>query len=154
MKKYIVELTAEERKQLKQLVNCGKTQAYRIKHAQILLKADQGKKGENWTDEKIVEAFGCHVTTVENIRRRFVEQGLEAALGRAKRGPQPHRCRLDGDAEATLIALACSEAPEGHGRWTLRLLASHLVELGVVDSVSHMTIQRVMKKKCPEALVK
>ena len=79
MKKYIVELTAEERKQLKQLVNCGKAQAYRIKHAQILLKAEQGKKGEDWTDQKIVEAFGCHVTTVENIRRRFVEQGLEAA---------------------------------------------------------------------------
>jgi hypothetical protein len=146
MKKYIVELTLDERKQLKKLVRCGKAEAYKIRHAQILLKTDQAQDRAAWKDKTIAEAYECHVTSVENIRRRFVEQGLEAALGRAKRGPQPHRRKLDGDAEATLIALACSEAPEGRSRWTVRLLADRLVELGVVDELSHMTVQRTMKK--------
>ena len=144
MKKYIVELTSEEDKQLKTLVQRGKVEGYKIKHAQILLKANQDKHGEAWSDSQIARAFGCHVTTVENVRRRFVVSGYEAALGRAKRGP--NKRKLDGDAEATLIALACSEAPEGRSRWTVRLLADKLVELGVVDQLSHMTVQRVMKK--------
>jgi transposase len=144
MKKYIVELTIEERKQLETLVKRGKVEGYKIKHAQILLKADQGKHGEAWSDSEIARAFSCHVTTVENVRRRFVELGYEAALGRAKRGP--NKRKLDGDAEATLIALACSDAPEGRTRWTVRLLADKLVELGVVDQLSRMTARRVMKK--------
>lgn len=144
MKKYIIELTNEERKQLETLINRGKVEGYKIKHAQILLKADQGEHGESWSDGQIVKAFGCHVTTVENVRRRFVELGSEAALGRAKLGPRKHK--LDGDAEATLIALACSEAPQGRSRWTLRLLADRLVELGVAGHVSHMTVSRAMKK--------
>jgi transposase len=144
MKKYIVELTIEERKQLEELINRGKVEGYKIQHAQVLLKADQGKHGLAWKDEAIAEAFGCHVTTVENIRRRFVELGLDAALGRAKRGP--NKRKLDGDAEAHLIAIACSDSPEGRSKWTLRLLADRLVELGVVQSVSRMTICRTLKK--------
>ncbi len=144
MKKYVVELTIEERKQLEKLINRGKVQGYKIQHAQVLLKTDQGKHGLTWKDEDIANAFGCHVTTVENIRRRFIEFGLETALARAKRGP--NKRRLDGDAEAHLIAAACSEAPAGRSRWTLRLLADRLVELGIVESVSHMTISRTLKK--------
>ena len=146
MKKYTVELSPDERTHLNQLVTHGKAEGYKIKHAQILLKADQAKGSPGWKDKRICEAYDCHITTVENVRRRFVEQDFESALGRAKRGPQPHRRKLDGDAEATLVALACSEAPEGQSRWTLRLLASRLVELGVVDEISHMTVKRVMKK--------
>ena len=144
MKKYVVELTIEERKQLEELINRGKVEGYKIQHAQVLLKADQGKHGLAWKDGDITNAFGCHVTTVENIRRRFIEFGLEAALARAKRGP--NKRKLDGDAEAHLIAAACSEAPAGQSRWTLRLLADRLVELGIVESVSHMTISRTLKK--------
>ena len=144
MKKYIVELTNEERKQLEELVSCGKVGGYKIRHAQVLLKADQGKHGRAWQDEDIAEAFDCHVTTVENVRRRFVEFGLKAALGRAKRGP--NKRPLDGDAEAHLIATVCGEAPQGRSKWTLRLLADRLVELGVVEDVSHMTISRTLKK--------
>lgn len=144
MKKYIVELTIEERKQLESLIRKGKVAGYKIQHAQILLKADQGEHGPAWKDKDIAEAFRSHKTTVENIRRRFVEFGLEAALGRAKRGP--NKRKLDGDAEAHLIAIACSESPEGRSKWTLRLLADRLVELGVVQSVSRMTICRTLKK--------
>jgi transposase len=144
MKKYVVELTVEERKQLEKLINRGKVEGYKIQHAQVLLKTDQGQQGPAWKDEDIANAFGCHVTTVENIRRRFIEFGLKAALGRAKRGP--NKRKLDGDAEAHLIAAVCSEAPAGRNRWTLRLLADRLVELGVVESVSHMTISRTLKK--------
>ena len=144
MKKYVVELTIEERKQLEELINRGKVEGYKIQHAQVLLKADEGEHGLTWKDEDIANAFCCHVTTVENIRRRFIEFGLEAALARAKRGP--NKRKLDGDAEAHLIAAACSEAPAGQSRWTLRLLADRLVELGIVESVSHMTISRTLKK--------
>ncbi len=144
MKKYVVELTIEERRRLEEVVNRGKVEGYKIQHAQVLLKADQGKRGLAWKDEDIANAFGCHVTTVENIRRRFIEFGLQAALARAKRGP--NKRKLDGEAEAHLIAVACSEAPAGRSRWTLRLLADRLVELGIVESVSHMTISRTLKK--------
>jgi len=144
MKKYVVELTSEERKQLKVLVKKGKVAGYKIRHAQMLLKADQGKQGPGWQDKQIAEAFGAHLTTVERLRKRFVEQGLEAALERNKR--QNYTRKLDGDAEARLIAIACSKAPEGRNEWTLRLLADRLVELSVVDSISHMTVSRTLKK--------
>ena len=144
MKKYVVELTSEERKQLKELVKKGKVAGYKIRHAQMLLKADQGKQGPGWQDKQIAEAFGAHLTTVERLRKRFVEQGLEAALERNKR--QNYTRKLDGDAEARLIAIACSKAPEGRNEWSLRLLADRLVELSVVDSISHMTVSRTLKK--------
>lgn len=143
-KKYIVELTSEERKHLTGLVRKGKTAGYKIRHAQMLLKVDQGKHGPGWSDKVVAEAFGSHATTVERLRRRFVEQGLDAALERHNR--QNYTRKLDGGAEAHLIAIACSEPPEGRNEWTLRLLADRLVELKVVDSVSHMTVSRTLKK--------
>lgn len=143
-KKYVVELTSEERKQLTELVKKGKTAGYKIRHAQMLLKVDQGKLGPIWPDRIAAEAFGSHITTIERLRRRFVEQGLEAALERHNR--QNYTRKLDGDAEAHLIAVACSKPPEGRNEWTLRLLAEKLVELKVVDSISHMTVSRTLKK--------
>lgn len=145
-KKFIVELTTEERSQLQSIVGKGKAAAYKILHANILLKADQGSDGPGWKDRNIAEAFGCHRTTVENLRKQLVTQGFEAALERTKRGPQLSKRKLDGRGEALLIALGCSQAPEGRNRWTLRLLAEGLVELGVVDSISYETVREVLKK--------
>ena len=152
MKKYVVELTGEERKQLEALVKKGKVTGYKIRHAQMLLKADQGEQGPGWRDKQIAEAFGAHLTTVERLRKRFVHEGLQAALERHKR--QNYTRKLDGDAEAQLIAIACSEPPEGINEWTLRLLANRLVELSVVDSISHMTVKRTLEKKRTQALAK
>lgn len=144
MKKYVVELTSQERKQLEGLIKKGKVAVYKIRHAQMLLKADQGKEGPGWPDRQIAEAFGAHLTTVENLRKRLVEEGLESVLERHKR--QNYTRKLDGDAEARLIAIACSKPPQGRGEWTLRLLADRLVELSVVESISHMTVSRTLKK--------
>ena len=108
-KKYIVELTSEERKQLTELVKRGKTAGYKIRHAQMLLKLDQGKKGPGWPDSTVAEAFVAHITTVERLRKRFVEEGLEAALERHNR--KNYTRKLDGHAEARLIAIACSAFP-------------------------------------------
>ena len=144
MKKYIVELTSEERKQLQQLVKKGKVPGYKIRHAQMLLKANQGNKGPSWPDVQVAEVFAAHVTTVERLRKRFVEQGLEAALERNKRNNYARK--LDGNGEAHLIAIACSDPPTGRSEWSLRLLADRLVELSVVDSISYMTVSRTLKK--------
>jgi len=143
-KKYIVRLTSDERKRLKVLVSKGRTQAYKIKHAHILLKADAD--GPAWTDEAIAEAFSCHKRTVEGIRKRFVLQGLEAALERKKRATPPRERILDGEKEARLIALSCSQPPQGRSRWTLELLADKMVELNIVDHISYQTVRRTLKK--------
>ena len=143
-KKYIVRLAEEERKWLGALVKKGRTAAYKIKHANILLQADAD--GPAWMDKRIAEAFGCHIRTVENVRRRCVLQGLEAALERKKQARPPRERKLDGEGEAHLIALACSEPPEGRDRWTLELLADALVRLKVVDSISAQTVRRTLKK--------
>jgi transposase len=146
MKKYKVTLTAEERQQLHRLIAAGQAAAGKLTHARILLKADAAGGGPAWTDERIAEALEVCVVTVERLRQRFVQQGLEAALGR-KQPDRPSRPRkLDGRAEARLIAVACSAPPEGRAQWTLRLLADRLVELEVVDTVSHETVRRVLKK--------
>jgi len=137
-------LTSEERRELEELVKKGNVAGYKIRHAQMLLKADQGKQGPGWQDKQIAEAFGAHLTTVERLRKRLVEQGLKAALERNKR--QNYTRKLDGDAEARLIAIACSQAPEGRNEWTLRLLADRLVELSVIDSISHMTVSLTLIK--------
>jgi transposase len=142
-KKYIVELTTEERSRLQTLV--GKGLSHQRKHAQMLLKADQGPEGPGWKDSEIAEAFECHPTTVENLRRRLVEQGLEAALEHGNRGSYRAR-KLDGKAEAYLIALTRMEPPEGRSRWGVRLLADQMVAQGYVGSCSHMTVQRTLKK--------
>ena len=143
-KKYIVRLTVQERDELEALIKKGKTAAYRIRHAHILLKVNA--EGPNWTDEQTAQAFACHANTVRHLRQRFVEEGLEAALQRKKQA-NPSRCRLlDGEKEARLIAISRSQPPAGHSRWTLRLLADKLVELRVVDSISDQTVRRTLKK--------
>ena len=143
-KKHIVYLTATERGELEQLVNTGKVAAYKRRHAQILLKSDVSEKGEGWNDAKISEAFDVSIRMVERTRQRLAERGLEAALNRAKQAMR--RCCLDGEQEAHLVALSCSEPPDGHARWTLQLLANKMIELEYVDTVSRGTVRRTLKK--------
>ncbi|MBS3762446.1 MAG: IS630 family transposase [Planctomycetes bacterium] len=143
-KKYIVRLSGKERDFLEGFVRKGKAAAYKIKHANILLKADAERAG--WVDTRIADAFGCHERTVRNVRRRFVTQGLQRALERKKQSRPSRRRKLDGEKEARLIAIACSEPPEGRARWTLQMLADELVRLEVVDSISDQTVRRSPKK--------
>lgn len=145
MKQYIVELTSEERDQLQQMIAKGKTAGYRIRYAQILLKADQGPAGPDWSDPQIAEAFECNLSTVYRLRKRLVENGLEAVLQHGNKGKLKAR-KLDGAAEAHLIALACSQPPEGYQRWTVRLLAKELVTLGIVESCGRTTVHETLKK--------
>ncbi len=140
--KYIVDLQGEERTTLQRIIRSGKHSARKISWAHALLKADAG-----WKDEKIAEALDISLPTVQRIRQRFVEEGLEVALGAHSHKPRPYLQRLDGEQEAKLIALACSSAPEGYKRWTLRLLAEKVVELQVVEQVSYQTVRRVLKKR-------
>jgi len=146
MKKYIVRLSREERKSLKSLVSSGKGPARMFARARILLKADIGEGGPGWPDEKIAEALDVTIQTIERVRKQLVEEGLEAVLSRRTYVQKVSRKKLDGDAEAHLIALACSETPEGYTRWSLRLLADRMVELGYVESISHEAVRRVLKK--------
>jgi len=146
MKKYIVRLSGEERKSLKSLASSGKGPARMFTRARILLKADVGEGGPGWPDEKISEALDVTIQTIERVRKQLVEEGLEAVLSRRKYIQKVSRKKLDGDAEAHLIALACSETPEGYTRWSLRLLADRMVELGYVESISHEAVRRVLKK--------
>jgi len=143
-KKYIVRLTAEERGHLEDFISKGKRAAYKIKHANILLKADAD--GPGWTDEAIAEAFSVHVHTVGNVRQRFVEQGLTAALERKKQSAPSRKPILDGEKQARLLAIACSQPPEGRARWTLHLLAQEMVRLGIVETISYETVRRALKK--------
>lgn len=144
-KKYIVRLTEDERDYLDDLIHKGKVTAHKRLHAEILLKADISDLGGKWRDSQISEAYGISTRTVERVRERLVQEGLESALNRAKREPARSQV-IDGEREAHLIALACGDAPEGYSRWTLRLLGEHMVELGYIDSVSHETIRRALKK--------
>src|SRR5215510_551848 len=143
-KTYIVRLTDDERQGLLQLTKSGKAAAYKIKHAHILLQVDAN--GPNWSDAHVAKAFHCHGNTVRNVRQRFVEQGLEAALVRQKQ-VKPSRPRLlDGAEEAHLIALRCSQPPAGQAKWTLKLLADQLVALDVVATSSYETVRQTLKK--------
>jgi transposase len=146
MKKYKVTLTTEERNSLQDLIAAGQASAQKLAHARILLKADAAPGGPAWIDARIAEAVEVNVTTVERVRERFVEHGLEAALARKKQDRPSRERKLDGQAEARLVALACSDPPRGRARWTLRLLADKLVELEVVDTVSTETVRQVLKK--------
>ena len=147
MKKvFIVRLTDEERSQLDTLVRKGKASALAITRARILLKADQGEKGEGWTDAQVAEALDVAPKTVFNVRRRWVEEGLEATLSRKKQDCPSRSRKLDGEAEAKLVATCCGPAPKGRARWTLRLLADKLVELEAVDSISPETVRSTLKK--------
>jgi transposase len=144
-KKYIVSLTAEEREELEQLSTTGKVAAYKMNHARILLKADTNQEGGGWIDEAISQALDISVATIERVRQRFVETNLESALSRQEQQQRKPR-RLDGEQEAHLIAITCSETPEGRAHWSLRLLAERMVELEYVESVSHETVRQTLKK--------
>ena len=144
-KKYPVILSDTERDHLKSLIAAGTAPARKLTHARILLKADQSSEGPGWVDEQVAEAVEVSQPTVSRVRKQHFEEGLEAALNRRPPNREYHR-KLDGKQEARLIALACSEPPEGQARWSLRLLADKLVELEVVEEISYQTVRRTLKK--------
>lgn len=144
-KRYRVTLREAERQELQAMVTAGKAAARKLAHARILLLADQAEGGPAKSDPEIIDALRCGRATVERVRKRFVEEGLEETLQ-----PKPlmrvYERRLDGKAEAHLVAIACGAPPEGRSRWTLRLLGDRLVALGHVESVAHETVRRTLKK--------
>lgn len=146
VKKYKVTLSAEERTQLEAMLQKGKHSTRALNHARILLKADSVNEGGGWTDRQIQEALDVSIATIERVRQRFVEAGLESALKPRQGQLTRLRHRLDGEQEAQLVTLACSSPPEGRARWTLRLLASRLVELEIVDEISYETVRQTLKK--------
>jgi hypothetical protein len=145
MKKYIVELTTEERSQLEELSNRSRGSAQRRRRAGILLAADQGPLGPAMKDADIAKAYRCRVQSVERIRKALIEDGLDSCLRHGNTGA-PRKKTFDGEAEAHLIALGCSRPPEGRTRWTLRLLADRVVELGIVESCDPSTVHHTLKK--------
>jgi hypothetical protein len=146
MKKYRVTLTVEERQRLQAMIAAGKAAAKTLAHARILMKADQADGGPAWPDQRIAEALDLSVATVERVRQRLVEHGLDAALHRKAQDRPSREPIIDGRAEARLVALACSAPPEGRKAWTLRLLADWLVELEVVEAVAPETVRQALKK--------
>jgi len=145
-KKYILKLTADERVDLGRLVRRGHVAGWKIQRAQALLHCDQGPEGPSWTDERIAEAYGTTTRSLESWRKRAVEAGPMALLERKARVVPAASLKLDGEKHARLTALACSKPPDGLARWSLRLLAERLVELEVVEAVSHETVRRSLKK--------
>jgi transposase len=146
VKWYVVRLSVEERERLEAMMRKGKSPAQRLLKARLLLKADVSEDGEGWSDSRIIEAVETSVSMVYRVRKQLVEEGLEAVLSRkAPAAPAVPRI-FDGEKEARLIALARSRPPEGYARWSLRLLESKVVELGIVEAASDSTIQRVLKK--------
>jgi hypothetical protein len=143
-KKYIVRLSESERQTCTTVIKGLKGTSQKVRRAQILLKADAD--GPAWTDERIAEAFNCRVQTIENLRKRVVTESFELALEGQQRQTPPRPPLLTGEEEAKLIALRLGKPPAGYGRWTLRLLASELVSLEVVDSISHETVRQTLKK--------
>ena len=143
-KKYVVRLTNDERCELEQVVKKLKGTSQRVRRAQILLKSDAD--GPNWTDQRITEAFGCRVQTVEKIRQRLVEHGFRETLDGAKREKPPTEKLLNGEQEARVIALRLGRPPKGYANWTLRLLTRQVVALELVESISHETIRQTLKK--------
>ena len=144
--RYRVTLTAAERDELHAMNRTAKTDSRRFVHARALLLLDAGPSGPVWTVARTAEALGVSPRMLEHLKKRFIEEGLDAALDRKKASKPPREIIFDGSFEARLIALACSPVPVGRVRWTVRLLANRAVELNLADSVSHMTVQRVLKK--------
>ncbi len=144
-KRYRVTLTQPERQELQQLISRGKADARKLAHARMLLQADESERGPSRTDQVIAAALDVATRTVERVRERFVEQGLEAAL-LPRPSKRVYARKLDGRQEAKLVALACSKPPAGKRRWTLRLLADEMVEMEVVHSLSHETVRQTLKK--------
>lgn len=143
-KKYIVRLSEEERSELIEVIKKLKGSSQKVRRAQILLKADAN--GPNWTDAKIAEAFDCRTKTVENIRQRLVLEGFEVTLNGMHHEAPSKKKLLDGEQEAKLIAMRLGNPPEGYGNWTLRLLRDRVIELGIVESISHETVRQTLKK--------
>ena len=143
--KYVVRLTAGDRRQLERLVSSGKHPARALTRARILLRADAGAGGPGWDDARVAEALECGDRTVARVRRRYAEGGLDAALHSKRPTGRQYR-KLDGKQEARLVALACSEPPAGQARWTMKLLADRLAELAVVESIDPATVWRTLKK--------
>ena len=143
-KKYIVRLTAEERRELVEVITKLKGTSQKVKHAQILLKADAD--GPNWPHHQIAEAFLCRTKTVSNVCKSLVERGFEITLEGKRRETPPRAKLLDGEQEAKIIALRLGEPPEGYSNWSLRLIAEKTVELGIVESISHTTVGTTLKK--------
>ncbi|HJY48952.1 MAG TPA: IS630 family transposase, partial [Stellaceae bacterium] len=146
VKKYVVRLSAGEREHLQALIRKGKSPAKRLLKARILLKADVSEAGEGWSDSRIIQALDTSASMIYRVRKQLVEEGFEAVLSRKRRMTPPVAAIFDGEKEAKLIALACSEPPKGRARWTLRLLESKVVELGIVERASDSTIGRTLKK--------
>lgn len=146
MGKHSITLSQQQRHELEKLISAGTTPARSIMHAHILLKADASSQGPRWSDSQIEQAFATSYRTILRTRKRFVQDGLHAALHRKKQGHRPEKRRLDGEQEAHIIAVLCHEHPEGRERWTLRLLAKRAVELDIVQQVSHETIRDLLKK--------
>ncbi len=146
VKRYVVKLQGEERKQLEALIGKGKSPAQRLLKARILLKADVSEADEGWSDSRIITALETSPSMVYRVRKQLVEEGLEAVLSRKQRVTPAVARIFDGEKEAKLIALACSKPPKGRARWTLRLLENKVVELGIVDRASDSTIGRTLKK--------
>ena len=146
VKKYVVRLNAGEREHLQALIRKGKSPAKRLLKARILLKADVSEAGEGWSDSWIIQALDTSASMIYRVRKQLVEEGFEAVLSRKRRMTPPVAAIFDGEKEAKLIALACSEPPKGRARWTLRLLESKVVELGIVERASDSTIGRTLKK--------
>ena len=146
MKKYIVRLEAAERERLERLVGTGKAAAYKIRHANILLAVDESKQDARLTDKQVARTLGVAVRSIESLRRKLVEEGLEACLERKKQTSPSVERIFDGEKEAKLIAIACGPAPEGRSRWTLELLADRVVRLNIVERCSNETVRRTLKK--------
>lgn len=143
-KKYIVRLSEQERRTLREMVRKFKGSSAKVRRAQVLLKADAD--GPNWVDQRIADAFGCRTRTIENARQRIVTQGFEAALEKKSPETPPRAKLLDGPQEAKIIAMRLGKPPKGFANWSLRLLAEKVVELGIIDAVSHETLRTTLKK--------
>ena len=146
MAKFLVTLTDEERFLLRKMVSSGKGAARKLLHARILLQADASPEGMRYTDEEIVEALDVGLSTIHRVRQQFVEESFETALNPRRPIGRPGKVTIKGEVEQQLIALACGEPPKGHGRWTVRLLADRMVELGYVERASRETVRQALKK--------
>jgi transposase len=146
MSKYSVKLNQGQRKLLEEIVKKGEAPARKITHANILLKTDSGEQGPRWPLKKIQEAFGVGSTLVKMVRKRFVENGIEDAINRREQPERPEKRKIDGKQEAHIIAVLCTEKPEGQEKWTLRALTDRIIELEIVEQVSDETVRMVLKK--------
>ena len=146
MAKFRVTLTDEERCLLRKMVSSGKGAARKLLHARILLQADASPEGRRYPDAAIAEALGVSLSTIHRVRQQFVEESFEVALNPRRPMRRPDKVTIQGEVEQHLIALACGEPPRGHGRWTVRLLADRMVELGYVARASRETVRQALKK--------